>query len=101
MWRVGSAERYPHHGPPSNAVVVNGASGELVSWDRAEETLRSLRCSKPGAERSSRYLPPGGPKSALSARKLYASSGKMIRAWEWSAEQGALNSIFLMFFAMT
>ena len=46
MWRVGSAERYPHHGPPSNAVVVNGASGELVSWDRAEETLRSLRCSK-------------------------------------------------------
>ena len=40
MWRVGSAERYPHHGPPSNAVVVNGASGELVSWDRAEETLR-------------------------------------------------------------
>ena len=71
MWRVGTAGLYPHHGPPSHAVVVNGASGELVSWDRAEETLRNMRCSRRVLEMCGRCVHgvPAYPRPAAAAHR--------------------------------
>jgi len=73
MWRVGDAGRYRQRGrDATNGVVVNGASGELVAWDRASETLKSLRCSKrvlAMCERCVHGAPPVSPKPTPRASK--------------------------------